>query len=215
MRLASSDGEGGTDTATVSVTVPCFTPGTYIETARGRVLVEQFRVGDRVKTLDHGLQAIEWIGTRVIPQEELAMQANWRPVQIKKGALGAQKPDRDMLVSPQHRMLIDNENAELHFGARQVLALAKALTFLDGVSVADVDSITYIHFMFKAHEIVMADGVWTESFQPGDTSLAGLDGAQRAELMALFPDLEGAAEGKEVYVAARPTVRPWEAPLLF
>ena len=61
----------------------------------------------------------------------------------------------------------------------------------------------------------MADGVSTESFQPGDTSLAGLDGAQRAELMALFPDLEGAAEGKEVYVAARPTVRPWEAPLLF
>lgn len=132
-----------------------------------------------------------------------------------KGALGPQKPDRDMLVSPQHRMMIDNENAELHFGERQVLALAKALTFLDGISVADVDSITYIHIMCKAHEIVMADGVWTESFQPGDTLLAGLDGAQRAELMALFPDLEGTAECKELYVAKRPTVRPWEAPLLF
>ena len=210
-----SDGEGGTDTATVSITVPCFTPGTFIETARGRVLVEQLRVGDRVKTLDHGLQPVEWIGTREIVQDELAAHANWRPIQIDKGALGAQMPDRDMLVSPQHRMMIESDKAELHFGEREVLAPAKSLTFLDGVRVVDMDRITYIHVMCKAHEIIMADGVWTESFQPGDISLAGMDEPQRAELTALFPGLEGATEGKDGYGAARPTVRPWEVPLLF
>ncbi len=49
--------------------------------------------------------------------------------------------------------------------------------------------VTYIHLLFDAHELIEADGAWTESFQPADRTLDGMDAAQRAEIEALFPEL--------------------------
>jgi len=58
--------------------------------------------------------------------------------------------------------------------------------------------------------VVLSDGTWSESFQPGDRTLAGLDDAARDELFALFPELaRGAA-----YPAARPTLKRFEAKVL-
>ena len=76
------------------------------------------------------------------------------------------------------------------------------------------DSVTYVHLLFDAHEVILADGAWSESFQPGDRTLAGFDDAQRRELYAIFPELALPA-ATESYAAARMTLKAHEARVLF
>lgn len=60
---------------------------------------------------------------------------------------------------------------------------------------------SYLHFMFDRHEVVLSNGAWTESFQPGDYTLKGMGNAQRNEIFELFPDLK-TDTGREAYGAA-------------
>lgn len=71
----------------------------------------------------------------------------------------------------------------------------------------------YIHFMFDQHEVVLSNGAWTESFQPGDYTLRGIGNAQRQEIFELFPELEH-AEGLNAYGSARRSLKKHEAALL-
>jgi hypothetical protein len=68
--------------------------------------------------------------------------------------------------------------------------------------------VAYIHLMFDSHEIVMSDGVWTESFQPGAATLGAMDATQRAELLAIFPGLP--ATQTLAYPSARSTLKRHE-----
>jgi hypothetical protein len=76
-----------------------------------------------------------------------------------------------------------------------------------------VSGVTYVHIMFERHEVVLSDGVWSESFQPGDHSLGGLAQNQRDEIFTLFPELKTTA-GVEGYQAARKSLKKHEARLL-
>ena len=88
---------------------------------------------------------------------------------------------------------------------------AKHLVGRPGITrVLPESGVDYVHFMFERHEVVLADGVWSESFQPGDQSLAGLDEDQRHELLTLFPSLAD-AQGTANYTAARRILRRYEA----
>lgn len=191
------------------VIVPCFTPGTLIDAAHGRVPVETLRPGDRVLTRDNGFQPIDWVGRKDVDADLMVRHPRFRGVRIKAGALGAGLPERDMVVSPQHRVLVIGPEAELMFGAHEVLVPAIHMVGMPGVEADTADVISYIHIMFRAHEIVRSDAMWTESFQPGDLSLAGLDTDQRLELLALFPELANHA-GRQDYVSARRTLHRYE-----
>lgn len=193
--------------------IPCFTPGTAIATPRGEKLVEELKVGDKVITRDNGLQEIRWIGQRVLSGTELARSPHLRPVLIRAGSLGHGLPERDMLLSPQHRILLNSDRAALYFEEREVLAAAKHLVGIEGVSQVETKAATYIHFMCDQHEVVLSNGTWTESFQPGEQVLDGMGAAQRDEIYDLFPELR-AIEGIEAYQAARRSLKRHEAQLL-
>ena len=194
--------------------IPCFTAGTLIATPKGEVLVEKLKPGDRILTRDNGIQTVRWVGHKRLEFKDLKMAPQLRPIRISAGALGNDVPDRDMLVSPSHRMLMVSHLAELYFGQSEILVAAKHILALDGVEVAEQPYVTYIHIMCDNHEIVLADGAWSESFQPGDYTLKGFDADQRAELFALFPELE-TKDGVAAYRAARRTLKRREAKLLF
>ena len=194
--------------------IPCFTPGTRIATPKGEVAVERLKNGDRVLTRDNGIQTIRWVGQKKLDHLQLKMLKELRPVRIKAGALGANKPERDMMVSPMHRMLVVSEVARTHFAQSEVLVAAKDLLAIEGVEIAEVPYVTYVHFMCDQHEIVLSDGAWSESFQPGDLSLKGLDEDQRSELFGLFPELSG-QEVTKTYRAARKSLKPAEVSVLF
>lgn len=191
--------------------VPCFTSETRILTTRGERPAGQLKVGDLVMTRDDHFQPIRWVGQRRLTRQDQLTAPELRPVFIPAGTLGAGVPQRDLLVSPQHRMLISGPQVALWFGEDEVLVTAIQLTCLDGVVQRAAAPVTYIHLMFDRHQIVLSDGAWSESFQPGDLTLAGMDQAQRDELLALFPEV-AVAEG---YDAARPTLNSREVRVLF
>jgi len=210
--------EAGEQTGTlefrnIEEVIPCFTPGTLVATPRGERLVEELRAGDRVITRDNGIQDIRWVGRRTLSRAELALAPHLKPVMIRAGSLGNCLPERDMLVSPNHRMLVANDKTSLYFEEHEVLVAAKHLINHSSVKPVETLGTTYLHFMFDRHEVVLANGAWTESFMPGDYSLGGMGNAQRSEIFELFPDLKTPA-GLENYTAARRTLRRHEAVLL-
>ncbi len=174
----------------ISFDIVCFTPGTLIKTPLGDIAVESLNVGDVVVTQDSGLQTIRWIGRKKVSGARLQASPNLRPVLIKKDAFGPNMPDRDMHVSPQHRILVSNARTMLNFAETEVLAPAKGLITDQSVMVdSATKSVEYIHILFDKHEIVFSNNLPTESFHPGDLSLAGLDDEARNEVFELFPEL--------------------------
>lgn len=192
--------------AQIAQVIPCFTPGTRIATPKGEKPVENLKIGDRVVTRDNGIRHITWAGQKTMQMQDLQISATMRPVLIRAGALGQGLPERDMIVSPNHRVLVVSDKAKRHFSESEVLIAAKHLTRMKGVTPIDLPTATYIHFMCETHEIVLSDGAWTETFQPGDDTLQGIDADQREELFLLFPEL-ATKEGLRRYRAARKTLQ--------
>ncbi|MFC5738247.1 Hint domain-containing protein [Sinirhodobacter huangdaonensis] len=170
--------------------VPCFAGGTRIRTRRGEIAVEALRVGDSVLTVDDGYQPIRWIGSRHLSSGDLAMSPQLRPIRIRSGALGAGVPEVDLVVSPQHRVLVQAAVAERMLGEAEVLVAAKHLLALDGVEVAGaMAGITYWHILFDGHQLVFSAGAVTESLYTGSEALKSVSTAARDEIFALFPQL--------------------------
>jgi Hint domain len=84
------------------------------------------------------------------------------------------------------------------------LVAAKHLS-VAGVHIVQSSGTTYIHFLCDRHEVVLVDGIWTESFQPEDHSLKSIGNAQRLEIYEIFPELKTEA-GRTAFPAARPIV---------
>ncbi|MBL4629542.1 MAG: Hint domain-containing protein [Roseicyclus sp.] len=198
----------------IETVIPCFTPGSRVATDRGTYKVEDLAVGDLIQTRDNGLQSIRWIGKKVLTQVDLGNAPHLRPICIRKGALGHGVPNRDMEVSPQHRMLIEGVQAELLFGHDQVFVRAKHLTHLPGVEVAHTcERVTYIHVMCDAHEVIRVDNAWTESFQPGDMLQNHEAREIFGDLLHAFPEL-GSEAGRAGYASARLSLKAHEAGLI-
>ncbi len=168
--------------------IVCFTPGTTITTPTGPTLIEDLNIGDLIITADNGLQAIRWIGRKTISGARMEAHPHLRPVTIKAHALGANKPEKDLTVSPQHRMFIKSKQAQLMYGSCEVLIPAKGL-LNDQTITLDFKrkSVEYIHILFDKHELIQANGVWSESFHPSKATLDGLGNAARDELLEIFP----------------------------
>ena len=197
-----SNENGTTDTAFVTVDVTCFARGTRIETPRGPVAVEDLRAGDLVLTRDRGAQPLRWVGSSRVDGGTLASTPRLRPIRIRAGALRQHAPAQDLLVSPQHRILVRSKIAQRMFGAAEVLVAAKQLVLLDGIDVAeDLAEIEYFHLLFDRHEVVISNGAETESLYTGPQALRSVGPAARQEILDLFPQLLDEAF---VVEAARP-----------
>lgn len=167
-------------------TTPCFTPGTLIATGRGLRPVERISPGEKVVTRDDGLREVLWIGRRTLSFAEIARAEEFRPVLVRQSALGGGRPHRDMIVSPRHRFLMAGSSD----GTREeVLTQAVRLVDWRGILPVRVLGVTYLHLLFARHQVILADGAWTESFRPGPTEWRGLGHGQRLEIESLFPEL--------------------------
>ena len=162
--------------------LPCFVAGTSIQTANGEQKVENLSVGDMVVTVDHGPQPIRWIGytTRTA-------QGKMAPILIEKGTLGNA---RDLLVSPQHRILVQGWQAELLFGSCDVLVPAKALLSDQRIRRKLGGDVCYYHVLFDQHEIIYSEGIPSESFHPTHKNISGFASECREEILELFPELD-------------------------
>jgi len=200
---------GETDIGLVQVeniTLPCFVAGTKIMTGSGTKAVEDLSVGDMVLTIDGGLQAIRWIGNKSIPA-----QGAMAPIRIAKGTMGT---DADLLLSPQHKVLLSGPWAELLFGEVEVLVAAKYLTNDNTVRAVESETdVHYFHLLFDAHQIIWSNGILTESYHPGPETMTGFDADAQSEILALFPELD-ASTGEGYGPTARHALSSYEAEVL-
>ena len=181
----------------------CFARGALIRTPDGVVPVENIRPSDKVWTTDDPAAVVKWVGSKTV-----FATGDAAPVVFETGAIGNTSP---LIISQQHRVLLRNAEANVMFGAEEVLAPAQSLTQLDGARIAEGATVTYHHIMFDAHRIVESDGALSESFFPGATALNTLDDAVRDELMGLFPEIQDQADYGPT---AAHTLKPYEAEAL-
>ncbi|MFV0303051.1 MAG: Hint domain-containing protein [Paracoccus sp. (in: a-proteobacteria)] len=183
----------------------CFLAGTLIATPTGERAVEDLRPGDLVLTRDHGPQPLVWTGHSAIDAARLDRSPNLRPVCIAAGALGDGLPRRDLRVSAQHRMLLSDGAGAEYLAAAIHLHSAG----MNGARVIrDGRPFDLVHLACADHEILFAEGAATESFFPGPMALRALSDRQKADLRAVFPELES---GENPMTAARPFLTRKEA----
>ena len=109
---------------------------------------------------------------------------------IEAGALGPDMPSADLVVSPQHRILLRSRVALRMFGTDEILVAAKQLLQIEGVDLAtDLAEVEYVHILFDQHEVVRANGTATESLYLGPRALAALPATAVEEILAIFPEL--------------------------
>ncbi|MFT6023343.1 MAG: hypothetical protein ACI9PY_001458 [Ascidiaceihabitans sp.] len=159
-------------------TPACFTAGSLIETDRGPVLIEELREGDLVQTQDQGLQPVLGVKRSYFATAALRTNIKIRPVLIKRGALGPNTPNRDMRLSPQHRVLVSGHKAELYFGSLEILVpICKLQNDSTIISDHQANDVTYFHILLGDHAIVFVDGLASESYfmngADADTSTSG------------------------------------------
>ena len=168
----------------------CFASGTQIITDNGIKPVEALRFGDMLKTKDNDLQAIRWMGYRSLTATDLMRKPNLQPIRIKVGALGENVPNRDLVVSPQHRILVQSKIAERMFNEPEIFMSAKNMLELEGVEIAkDMTSVRYFHIMCDNHEVIDANGAYTETLHTGEQAMKALTPAAREEIHEVFGEV--------------------------
>ena len=154
--------------------LPCFAAGTRIATPAGEAAVEHLTAGDIVSLTDGSEAAITWIGHRVVDAARHPAPRSVWPVRVASDAFGPGRPHRDLFLSPDHAVFIDD-----------VLVPVKYL--INGTSIVQVavDAVTYYHIELAEHDILLAEELPVESY---------LDIGDRAhfenggEAITLFPD---------------------------
>lgn len=89
---------------------------------------------------------------------------------------------------------------------------AKALLNDKSITRQYLPAITYCHILFDNHEVILAEGAWSESFHPGKEGMDGLGEETRAEVLRIFPELVDWAH--PAIMLARPTLKTKESRLL-
>ena len=179
----------------------CYLAGTLIATPSGEVPVESLRAGDVVMTRDNGPQPLVWTGTSIVTPEALDLAPNQRPLRVKTGALGGGVPRRDVDLSPQHRILVtDEEGKEFLISARHLM-----MSGIPGISLRPLsEKFRLVHIACAQHQILLAEGAPMESFFTGRMAIRALTQVERLGLMMVFPEL---GMGQNPMTPARPFIR--------
>jgi hypothetical protein len=165
-----------------NITVSCFAAGTLIRTIGGPVMVEELTTNMRAVTYHGEARQIVWVGHRKINCVRHPDPMSVQPVRISAGAFRPGLPSRDLLLSPDHAVYVDN-----------VLIPIKHLINSSTIEQVPVDKVTYYHVELDQHDVLFAEGLPAESFlDTGNRS----NFANGGTAIALHPDF---------------SVRMWEA----
>ena len=141
-------------------------------------------------TKDNGAQAIRWIGQRQISGGRLVALPQLRPIRLKAHVLADGEPDEDLILSPDHRVLVKGPVAQSLFNSDEVLVAVRDLVNDTTISLDHrCRGVTYVHLMLDHHQIVWANGVEVETFHPAGMDTQDMNPQQRGRLWERFPDI--------------------------
>ncbi|MCB8884103.1 Hint domain-containing protein [Acidisoma cellulosilytica] len=168
----------------------CFLSGTAIATIAGEQPIETLQIGDLIITADGAVCPIRWIGRRTLYAHgrdghgghRIADPIKVSPIRIMAGALGGNLPSRDLFLSPDHAILLND-----------ILIQAGAL--VNNATIMRLarppECFTYYHIELTHHALLLAEGIPAESFVDNVDRL-GFD--NWAEHKALYPNAAPIAE---------------------
>ena len=170
------------------VEVRCFVAGTRIRTDRGEVAVEAIGVGDKVCVLlgdgpaGDGVAPVIWVGRREVDCARHPAPGKVWPVRVAAGAFGPGQPHSALFLSPDHAVYVED-------------VLIPVRYLVNGSTIVQVPRqlVVYHHLELAEHDVLLAQGLPTESF------LDMRDGSK-------YPDRPGPVR---LYPAA--SARMWEA----
>jgi hypothetical protein len=168
-QLSSFDSGQGTEITN------CFMAGTLVRTPEGEVAVETLRRGDLVMTAEGGVQPVAWLGRQTVSTRFADPLRSW-PIRVKAGALGENVPARDLLLSPDHALLI--EDVLIHAGA-----LVNGTSIVREKAVPEV--FVYYHVELDDHALILAENTPAETFVDNVDRLAFDNWAEHE---ALYPE---------------------------
>lgn len=173
-----------------------FAAGTRITLADGRQQrIETLVPGDMVLTRDHGPQGVRWIG-----KATLRAKGSFAPVVVLPGILGN---DRELIVSPHHRLFIYQRGTARVGGSAEILVQAKHLVDGENILRREGGFVDYYSLVFDRHEIIFAEGIAAESLMVNEATVAQLPPELGGELLRRFPGLSqsqhfGTEAGRDV-----------------
>ena len=144
----------------ITETAPCFAAGTHIGTLLGDVRIEDLVLGELVSTASGDQLPVIWIGQLRVLCDGHPNPESVLPVRIAPNAFAPGQPSRDLLLSPDHAVFVDG-------ALIPVKQLINHLT----ISRTSLSEVVYYHVKLSRHDILLAEGLPTESYlDTGDRS---------------------------------------------
>jgi hypothetical protein len=135
----------------------CYASGSRIRAARGDVTVESLVPGRKVVVIRDGkkcLEPVKWVGYSYVDVARHPRPEDVAPIRIREGAIAENQPVRDLLVSPEHCVVIDG------------LCVPAKLLVNGGSIVSERNSapFKYYHIELERHGILLAENTPAESY---------------------------------------------------
>ncbi|WGW05141.1 Hint domain-containing protein [Tropicibacter oceani] len=140
--------------------MPTLTGQVQVLTPTGYRAVGQLQCGDTIKTREHGVVPVLHRVSRLVP----ALGA-FRPIRLRAPYFGLH---RDLIVSPQQRLVIGGSDVEYLFGREAVLIPAQSL--VNGFAAVHEDGhrfVRYHQLLLPRHEPIIAAEADLESLYIG------------------------------------------------
>jgi hypothetical protein len=119
---------------------------------------------------------IIWTGHRDIEFRRHPRPDSVQPVLVEAGAFGPGLPSRDLWLSPDHALFVD-----------EVLIPVRCLINHQTIQQISVSEVTYFHIELPEHDVILAEDLPAESYLAvGDR----FDFDQDGEVIGLHPDFE-------------------------
>lgn len=137
---------------------PCFLAGTLIRTPAGDIPVEDIRFGDEVLAYNNGQESVRsvvWAGkTHCVVSHGAPDDLAGYPVRVLRNAISDGVPSKDMLITSEHCLFLEGK-----FIPVRMLVNGRSV-FYD----KSITSYDYYHIETEQHSVIVADGIFTESY---------------------------------------------------
>jgi collagen type I alpha len=174
-------------------TIQCFASGTLIATPDGQRSVETLQPGDLVTTASGKVAPIVFAGYRHVPcRHHPAPEKVW-PVRVRAGAFGPGLPARDLILSPDHAVFLDD-------------VLIPIRHLINGRSIVQEsrEQVTYHHIELPRHDLLLAEALPVESFLDTGGRASFANGGAVTTLHPDFGWLRWETEGYAPLIATGP-----------
>lgn len=153
-RAGRTDAEINADLES-GTTALCFAAGTMIASPDGEVAVETLSIGDSILTASGKTVAVKWIGRQTL--RPVAAGEKFQAVRVREGALGDSKPNRDLVLTAGHGLILD----DLVIDAGVLVNHST----IEAVAPAELPAVvTYYHVETEGHEVILANGTEAETY---------------------------------------------------